>query len=214
MSASTTGMFVLGALARHGALHGHAIRRQAALDRTERWSEVKVGSLYQSLRQMDTEGLIEAVRTEQEGRLPARTVYAITDLGWQELVAQRDVVLRDAHLRPDPVDLALVLADDLAEEALAGRIADRVASLRAQAQAWAHQQESAWPWLSEAERQIFAHYQARLDAELSWHESLSGAVPKIAAEAVARLSERRETSDGRAEADGHGEDNGDGENEK
>lgn len=196
MSASSTRLFVLGALARHGALHGHAIRRQAALDRTERWSEVKVGSLYQSLRQMDTEGLIEAVRTEQEGRLPARTVYAITDLGWQELIAQRDVVLRDAHLRPDPVDLALVLADDLAEEAFAGRIADRVASLRAEAQAWAHQQESAWPWLSEAERQIFAHYQARLEAELSWHEGLLGVVPKIVAEAAARLTERREAANG------------------
>ena len=90
MTMTPTRLFVLGALARHGPLHGHAIRRQAALDRTDLWSEVKVGSLYQALRQMESEGLLAVVCTEQEGRLPARTVYALTELGRRELRAQRD----------------------------------------------------------------------------------------------------------------------------
>jgi hypothetical protein len=41
-----------------------------------------VGALYRELRQMEGEGLVDAVRTEQVGRRPARTIYAITQEGW------------------------------------------------------------------------------------------------------------------------------------
>jgi len=71
-----TRLFVLGALARHGPMYGHQIRRDARIDCTELWSEVKPGSLYAALHRLQAEGLIEPVRTEQQGNLPARTVYA------------------------------------------------------------------------------------------------------------------------------------------
>jgi DNA-binding PadR family transcriptional regulator len=53
------------------------------------WGGVSVGALYRELRAMDGEGLISAVRTEQAGRRPARTVYAITDEGRLELAMLR-----------------------------------------------------------------------------------------------------------------------------
>jgi len=104
-----TRLFVLGALARHGPMYGHQIRRDARIDRTELWSEVKPGSLYAALHRLQGEGLIEPVRTEQQGNLPARTVYAITAEGRRELRALRGEALREVALRPDPVDLALVV---------------------------------------------------------------------------------------------------------
>ena len=76
-----TRLFVLGALARHGPMYGHQIRRDARIDCTELWSEVKPGSLYAALHRLHAEGLIEPVRTEQQGNLPARTVYAVTAEG-------------------------------------------------------------------------------------------------------------------------------------
>ena len=84
-----TRLFVLGALARHGPMYGHQIRRGARVDRAELWSDVRPGSLYGALHRMAAEGLIEAVRTEQVGNLPARTVYAITSEGRRELLALR-----------------------------------------------------------------------------------------------------------------------------
>ena len=69
-----TRLFVLGALARHGPMYGHQIRRDARIDCTELWSEVKPGSLYAALHRLQAEGLIEPVRTEQQGNLgPARS---------------------------------------------------------------------------------------------------------------------------------------------
>ena len=41
-----TRLFVLGALARHGPMYGHQIRRDARIDRAELWSDVRPGSLY------------------------------------------------------------------------------------------------------------------------------------------------------------------------
>jgi len=42
------------------------------------------------------------VRSEQEGNMPSRTVYEITDAGREEMTATRDRVLRDTRYRPDP----------------------------------------------------------------------------------------------------------------
>ena len=55
------------------------------MDRAELWSDVRPGSLYGALHRLAAEGLIEALRTEQAGHLPARTVYAITAEGRREL---------------------------------------------------------------------------------------------------------------------------------
>ena len=123
---SSARLFVLGVLARGGPMHGHRIRREAQVDRTELWTDIKVGSLYAALGRMAAEGSIEPLRTERAGNLPARTVYAITQDGRRELAALRAAALRDVRLRPDPVDLALQYGDDLgAEEVRAAFVARR-----------------------------------------------------------------------------------------
>jgi hypothetical protein len=59
---------------------------------------------------MQDEGLVETVRQEQAGNFPARTVYAITDRGRQELSVLRHRALSHAEVRADPVDVALTTA--------------------------------------------------------------------------------------------------------
>src|SRR2546427_13220403 len=115
---NSTRLFVLGSLARLGPMHGHQIRRAAQVDRTELWTDVKPGSLYGALHRMADEGLIVPVKTEQEGRLPARTIYEITETGRAELEAHRDEALRSTKLSNDPVDLALQNIDDLPPESV------------------------------------------------------------------------------------------------
>ncbi|MGS2617563.1 PadR family transcriptional regulator [Micromonospora sp. LZ34] len=48
--------------------------------------EIKWGSFYTVIRNMDRHGLIAAVESVREGRRPERTVYRITDAGREELV--------------------------------------------------------------------------------------------------------------------------------
>ncbi|MFF4418673.1 PadR family transcriptional regulator [Streptosporangium sp. NPDC001559] len=176
---SDTRMFVLGALLR-GPMHGHQIRRQAQLDRTELWTDIKAGSLYGALHRLVAEGAIEVVRTEQAAG-PARTVYALTAAGREEFIALRDRTLREVRLRPDPVDLALHYADDLTEEKLRALIGDRRDALVARLTAWRHQREQAEPYLRGLEPMTFDHTTARLRAEIAWHESLLEQLPKLLA---------------------------------
>ena len=174
-----TRLFVLGALARHGPMYGHQIRRDARIDRAELWSDVRPGSLYGALHRMAAEGLIEAVRSEQAGNLPARTVYAITGEGREELLALRAEAFRQVGLRPDPVDLAVAMSSDLPREELRALISDRQRALAAHLEFFRHEQDRSWAEQTVADSLILRHAIVRLEAEVRWHEDLLDAVPKL-----------------------------------
>jgi DNA-binding PadR family transcriptional regulator len=176
-----TRLFVLGALAKHGPMYGHQIRRDARMDRADLWSDVRPGSLYGALHRLAAEGLIEPVRTEQSGNLPARTVYAITAEGQRELRALRAEALQEVGLRPDPVDLALVMSGDLDDDVLRGYIEDRIRALRSQEACYARHGERIWPDQTVADDLVVEHARLRIEAELAWHQRLLDRVGKLTA---------------------------------
>jgi DNA-binding PadR family transcriptional regulator len=185
-----TRLFVLGALAKHGPMYGHQLRRDARLDRTEMWSEVRPGSLYGALHRMAAEGLIEPLRTEQQGQLPARTVYGITPEGLRELRALRAEALADVRLAPDPVDLALAMSDDLDEDTIRGYLEDRVRVLAAQAAVCEHQRDRSWPDQTVADDLVLEHARLRLQAELDWHQLVLDQLAKLATGAAGTKARR------------------------
>jgi DNA-binding PadR family transcriptional regulator len=100
-------LLVLGALDRHGPRHGHRIRRAAEQANVTAWGGVTMGALYREMRALDGEGLISAVRTETEGRRPARTIYEITPEGRRELAILREQAIAEPRQAPDAVAVAL-----------------------------------------------------------------------------------------------------------
>ena len=100
-------LLLLGALDRHGPRHGHRIRRAAEQANVASWGGVTVGALYREMRALDEEGLIAAVRTETEGRRPARTIYEITREGRRELAILREQAIAEPKQAPDAVAVAL-----------------------------------------------------------------------------------------------------------
>lgn len=149
------------------------------MDRTDLWSQVKPGSLYGALHRLEGEKLIEPVRTEQLGALPARTVYSITAEGHRELRALRDEAFAEVVLKPDPVDLALVVSGDLDREMLRGYLEDRLAALTAQATQFGHLGERRWPDQSVADDLVLEHARLRIEAELNWHELVLARLDKL-----------------------------------
>ena len=172
-----TRLFILGALARGGPMHGHQIRRNAQTDRTELWTDIRVGSLYGALKRMAAEGVIEAVRTEQAGNRPERTVYAITEAGRQEFFALRDEALHAVGIPPDPVELALVNTDTMEPDRLRGAVESRLRVYAAKLVQWRNLREHADPYLTPMERLIMEHGRIRLEAEIAWHEQLLTSLP-------------------------------------
>jgi DNA-binding PadR family transcriptional regulator len=175
-------LFVLAALAKHGPMYGHQIRRDARIDRTELWSEVKPGSLYLALHTLGAEGLIEPVRTEHQGNMPARTVYAITAEGHRELRALRAEAFREVVLRPDPVDLALAASADLDEDSLRGFISSRREALASRMASLVREREQRWPDQTPADDLIIDHLIARIETEIHWHDAVLDRIVKLTSE--------------------------------
>ncbi|NQE92678.1 PadR family transcriptional regulator [Nocardia terpenica] len=176
MRGASTRLFLLAELATRGEAHGHELRREAALGKTELWSEVGIGSIYSTLRRMQAEGLVRIVRSERDGLMPERTVYALTSEGRKELEALRASMLRDVVVRADPFDLALACSPDLPTEVLLGIVEDRTATIRTRISSLEHLRDSARDHLDDRDHLLFDHVLTRLRAELDWHDTLHTAL--------------------------------------
>jgi DNA-binding PadR family transcriptional regulator len=175
-------LLVLGMLSARGPMHGHQVRRAIELLNVEAWSEIRVGSLYHALHRLEAEELIEAVRTEQRGALPARTVYAITVEGETELAVLRDRGLREVVPPRDPFDIALWVAAGLPPAELGIIVRQRLEALRLQLDVLVQErrQLAAKKHLPAVGEVLMTHGEARLEAEIRWHEALLEALPRLA----------------------------------
>jgi DNA-binding PadR family transcriptional regulator len=166
-----TRLFVLAELARRGQAHGHELRREAQIGRTELWTDVGIGAIYSTLRRLEADGLIQEVRS---GRMPERTIYAISTEGRRELSVLRDAMLRRVTVSADPFDLAFSYAEDLPAQDLHAVIADRITALQAHVEHLEHQRSAAG---DHRDQLLFDHLLARLHAELRWHRKFSKTPP-------------------------------------
>ncbi len=165
-------LMILGLLAERGPMHGHQIRRTAELTNAEVWGGITGGALYAELRKLDGEGLVQAVREEQVGRRPARTVYEITQEGRLELVVQRDTALEVIFGSADPLSVVLLFAAGTDATELGERLAARRRRVAGQLEAMAAERlrltgEGIVPPLAVG---AFRRGELRLEAELRWHE--------------------------------------------
>lgn len=178
---SSIRLYVLGALADEGPMHGHQLRQLAEKEHIDQWTDISVGALYGTIKRLAAEGLIAEVRTEQVGGYPERVIYEITEQGRVALGALRIAALQTIVIKADPFDLAIARPDARATEALPGLIAARIVRLRAQVEeSRAHSQRIA-EYLSELEQMVMRHRDDRLVAEIAWHEELLERLPGLLA---------------------------------
>ena len=183
-------LMILGLLAERGPMHGHQIRRTAELTNAGVWGGITGGALYAELRKLDGEGLVRAVREEQVGRRPARTVYEITGEGRLELVVQRDAALEVVFGSADPLSVVLLFAAGADAAELGERLAARRRQVAGQLEAMAAERrrlagQGVLPPLAVA---AFRRGELRLEAELRWHEEFE---PELTAGPAARPARMR-----------------------
>lgn len=138
----------------------------------DRDMEIKWGSLYTVVRNMEKHALIEAVESTRQGRRPERTVYRITEAGRAELVDwARELVStpqRGADAFRAGLSVMSVLPPADAAELLRRRL-ERIESESAQLREQIEQYASEVPrlFLVETEYDL-----AIRDAEAAWVRSL------------------------------------------
>ncbi len=185
---------VLGTLARHGPTHGHQIRRLADICNVEDWGGVSVGALYRELRVMEGEGLVEAVRTEQVGRRPARTIYSIAPEGRLELAMLRSRAINEPERGPDPLGVALSFSAQGADrDELVGELHARRERMAILAQQLRAKRENLEPrgFLDPFEAAVIRRAQMHAQTEVHWHDEFAKILASLPAE-----PEERKRQDG------------------
>lgn len=98
-------LFILGLLARKER-HGYEISSTAKSWGVNGWAGFGPGSLYHALAALEKSGDIVQRRTEQQGRYPVRSIYAITRQGRDTVGRLLVQASQDAGFE-DPIDLVL-----------------------------------------------------------------------------------------------------------
>lgn len=181
---SSIRLFILDTFARNGEMHGHRLRLQAEREHLHLWTDVSVGSLYQAIKRLVAEGLLEEVRTEKQGNLPERQVYGITGEGRLRLKELQSEALRRIWMKPDPFDLALTRLDpdrlDGLHTVLSSRLEELAAMLSDTEALNANAIDGGYLTVSEA--LAVSHGAHRLRAEIAWLQEVLNTVPEIIAD--------------------------------
>jgi DNA-binding PadR family transcriptional regulator len=176
---SSIRLYILGALAEEGEMHGHQLRQLAEKEHVHFWTDVSVGSLYGALKRLAAEGLIDEVRVEREGSYPERQVWRISEAGRTALAALRVDALREVVVRPDPFDLAMSRLDREQLDELPAHIEARIAELRGRIAEREATLVRITRYLTPTEHFVLQHGTDRLRADLAWHERLLERLPEL-----------------------------------
>jgi len=84
---SSTRLLVLGVVRIFQPVHGYDVRRELLSWRVDQWANVAPGSIYNALKSMTRDALLEVVGTDQVGGRPERTTYRLTNDGENEFQA-------------------------------------------------------------------------------------------------------------------------------
>lgn len=166
-------MLVLGVVRTFQPVHGYDVRRELVSWHAEEWAQVAPGSIYNALKSLTRDGLLEIVGTDQIGGRPERTTYRLTSRGEQELTE----LLRDTwwtvRMPLDPLAAGIAMIAFMARDEVISALEARVAQVQGQL---AHM-EHAIKAIDDVEtpahvRELMRLLGARIGSEIEWARAL------------------------------------------
>jgi DNA-binding PadR family transcriptional regulator len=173
---TSTRLLVLGVVRIFQPVHGYDVRRELLSWRAEEWGNVSPGSIYNALKSLTRDGLIEVVGTAQVGARPERTSYQLTPDGEGEFARLLRDTWWNVHQPLDPLMPALSFMWALPREELTAALRHRIAQvegMRRQLQfavADVRNVDTKPAHVSE----MLHLMDARIAAEVAWAEALIG----------------------------------------
>jgi DNA-binding PadR family transcriptional regulator len=168
---SATRLLLLGTVRIFQPVHGYLVRRELTGWHVDAWAHLNPGSVYNGLRTLERQALLEEVGTEAHGGRPARTSYRLTSDGQAEFLTLLRRALWDVQTF-DPAELMAgwSFAWALTREEVIAALENRVEQIAASARATQFaiddlRRTPATPAM------VAEHYrlaQARLDGEAAW----------------------------------------------
>ncbi len=169
---STTRLLVLGVVRMFQPVHGYDVRRELVSWHAEEWANVAPGSIYNALKSLARDGLLEVEGTDQVGARPERTTYRITPRGESEMMELLRETLWQVQMPVDPLVAALSLMWYLDRKELISALEGRTAKIKGDLAHAKHAIEA----IDDIETPIHVRammqlLNARLAAEIAWSET-------------------------------------------
>ena len=163
---------MLGCVKIFQPVHGYDVRRELVSWHVEDWASLAPGSIYNALKTLTKEGMLEVVGTKQVGGRPERTTYRITKHGDQEL----SELLRDTlwTVRPlvDPLVAAISLMGFIKRDELISALEARAASIEGTVKHGEYAIEAVSSEDTPAHvREMIRLINARTSSELAWSKA-------------------------------------------
>jgi DNA-binding PadR family transcriptional regulator len=166
---SATRLLILGLVRGLGTAHGYAIHHELVSWGAAEWANVKWGSIYHALRQMEKEGKL--VHTNPDD-CTGRVDYALTEGGEEEFQRLLRKSLRDRSTRPDMLCAGLALITSLprgdAIALLKERVAEGEQSLAGLAEGTGHLPERTPAHVAE----LYGFWRTAGENDLAWARGL------------------------------------------
>ena len=170
---SSTRLLVLGVVRIFQPAHGYLVRRELISWRVEQWAALHPGSIYNMLRTLERDGMLEAVEAA-DGK-PQRTSYRLTPDGETEFLT----LLREALWQVDPYDSRTLLTGAafmwaLSREEVIAALEGRAAQLEAAHRGTGFAVDSVRADATKPSHvsEILLLADARLQGELAWVRDL------------------------------------------
>ncbi|MFB9908075.1 PadR family transcriptional regulator [Allokutzneria oryzae] len=123
---SATRLLVLGVVRAYGRAHGYLVRNELVSWGAEEWANIKWGSLYHALRQLDKDGLLAHTDIEE---WPGRVDYYLTEQGEAAFHEMLREALRTPEHRPDLLVAGVALLPALTREDAISLLLQRIDAL-------------------------------------------------------------------------------------
>jgi DNA-binding PadR family transcriptional regulator len=170
---SSTRLLVLGVVRIFQPVHGYDVRRELLSWRADQWANVAPGSVYNALKSMARDGLLQVVGTNQIGGRPERTSYRLTPEGENEFHDLLRGTLWKVLPPIDPLMPGLCFFPVMRGEELVAALKHRVKQIQGQLE----QMEYSVSELPNAAtpghvKELYRLVAARAAAEIPWAEEL------------------------------------------
>jgi DNA-binding PadR family transcriptional regulator len=170
---SSTRLLVLGAVRIFQPVHGYDVRRELLSWRVEQWANVAPGSIYNALKSLTRDGLLEVVGTDQVGGRPERTTYRLTGQGEEEFQNLMRETLWEVRPLLDPLMPAIAFLFAMKREELIEALRHRIATVQGILKHLAFQASEVPSASTPAHvKELLLLSAARVGAEIEWAEAL------------------------------------------
>lgn len=170
---STTRLLVLGVVRIFQPVHGYDVRRELVSWHAEEWANVAPGSIYNALKSLTRDGLLEVVGTKQVGGRPERTSYRLTSRGQVELNELLRETLWTVRTPIDPFVAAISFMGFIARDELVKALDARATMIEGSSKHARYVAEAIdGVETPDHVREMIRLLDARMTAELAWSRAL------------------------------------------